>query len=131
MSPAASSDSSPWAKATAVLWSIQTEVKWKPDKDRQHLAKRKALSHLSENASIEMYNDLICSLVLGPGMVFRYRFGGVDYFAVPGVAQGRNWLVIFDVDGIMETAFPPDDIEHYLAKRAFQYLPTVEEISSR
>ena len=117
-----------WAAASGALRYLQTKVIWKPGKDIQHLAKRQALGYLPATASVETYNALIHSLATGSGTVYRYHFRGTDYFAVRGHAQGVDGLVIFDRSGLMETAFPPDDIDQYLTERGFQYLATCEEI---
>lgn len=61
-------------------------------------------------------------------MIYRYHFRGTDYFAVRGHAHHMEWLVILDQSGIVETAFPPDDMERYLTSRGFQYLATRKEL---
>jgi hypothetical protein len=43
--------------------------------------------------------------------------------------MGMAWLVIFDRDGILETAFPPDDLVTYLEKRGFVLLGKMQEIT--
>ena len=116
------------AAASTALRALQTQIRWKAGKDLQHLAKRQALGHLPATASVETYNAFIHSLATGSGAVYRYSFRGTDYFAIRGTIHGLAWLVIFDQSGLVETAFPPDDIDRYLAKRGFQYLATREEI---
>jgi hypothetical protein len=37
-------------------------------------------------------------------------------------------LVIFGEDGVLETAFPPDDFTDYLTKRGFVRLGRMEEV---
>ena len=36
--------------------------------------------------------------------------------AVVAEVEGVRWLVMLSLDGIMETAFPPEDPETYLAR---------------
>ena len=119
-----------WADVAAALRAVHAEISWKAGKDLQHLAKRQALGHLPTTASVESYNALIRTLAKGPGKVYRYRFRGADYFAVQGIVHTRAWLLIFDPLGLIETAFPPDDLDHYLDARGFQYLATIAEILS-
>lgn len=88
------------------------------------------MGHLPVTASIESYNALIRNLAIGPGKVYRYQFRGADYFAVQGTVHDRTWLLIFAPSGLMETAFPPDDLDRYLEARGFQYLATIAEILS-
>ena len=114
--------------ASEALRRLQDQVRWKPGKDTQHLAKRKALGHLPAIASVETYNALAHLLLTNPGMVYRYHFRGVDYFAARGHIHDLEWLVIFDRSGLVETAFPPDDMDRYLTERGFQYLATRKEL---
>ena len=88
------------------------------------------MGHLPAIASIESYNALIHALASGPGKVYWYQFQGADYFAVQGTVHGKTWLLIFAPSGLIETAFPPDDINRYLEARGFQYLATIAEILS-
>ena len=41
---------------------------------------------------------------------------------------GRKRLVIFGTGGVMETAFPPENIDHYLEHRGFVPLGRIEEV---
>lgn len=114
------------AKALHVL---VREVRWKPGKDSAHLAKRKAMGHLPVEATISHYNGLILRLVSEPRhRVYHYPFGTSDYYAVSGEVESVSWLAIFAGDGTMETAFPPDDLAEYVAKRGFRLMGTVGEI---
>ena len=40
----------------------------------------------------------------------------------------HRWLVMIGLDGIMETAFPPENPAIYLAHLRFQRLGTLEEL---
>jgi hypothetical protein len=42
--------------------------------------------------------------------------------------EGVRWLVMVGLDSVMETAFPPEDPETYLANLRFQRLGTLEEL---
>ena len=53
---------------------------------------------------------------------------GTHYYAVRGFAANKEWLVIFGRGGLMETAFPPQNIDEYLERRGFIFLGRVEEI---
>ena len=108
------------------------QVRWKPDKGQAHLLKRKALRHLPETATLEDYERLIRELLEAPAnRVYHYPAGGEDFYAVAGEVEGISWLVIFSHDGILETAFPPDDLNDYLTRRGFRGLGQVEEIEAR
>jgi len=40
----------------------------------------------------------------------------------------REWLVIFNRDGTLETAFPPNAIDSYVQIHGFEYLGTIGEV---
>jgi hypothetical protein len=46
---------------------------------------------------------------------------------VVSTVQNKVWLVMIGLDGLMETAFPPDDSETYLADPAFAYVGQLQE----
>ena len=89
-----------WTAAGAALRGLQNGVRWKAGRDVQHLAKRKALGHLSATDSVGSYNALILRLVHSAATVYKYDFRGTDYFAIRGIAFDLEWLVIFDQWGI-------------------------------
>jgi len=116
-------------EAAEALRAVRREVRWKPDKDSAHLQKRKAMGHLGASVTLDDYNGIIRALVSQDNhAVYLYPFGSRDYYAVSGEEEARPWLVLFAGDGTMETAFPPDDMVEYLAKRGFRFLGTVGEI---
>ena len=61
-------------------------------------------------------------------IMYLYDFMGIYYYAVRGFVGGNEWLVIFGRDGLMETAFPPQDMDEYLEHRGFVFLGRIEEI---
>ena len=61
-------------------------------------------------------------------MVFAYRRGETLYPTVVAEMEGVRWLVMMGLDGLMETAFPPEEPETYLANRRFQQMGTLEEL---
>jgi len=114
------------AKAIRVL---RSQVRWKPGKDAGHLAKRKVMGHLPAEATADDYNTLIGAVLNEVNsLIYHYPFSATDYYAVSGSMADVVWLVIFGADGVMETAFPPDDLADYLTKRGFVLLGQMGEI---
>ena len=108
---------------------LQDQVQWKPGKDSQHLIKRIALGHLPPGATVAEYNALIRRVVQTPAAeVFVYRWSATDYLTVVAAVDGIRWLVMCGLDGVMETAFPPEDPETYLADTRFIRLGTLKEL---
>jgi hypothetical protein len=72
---------------------------------------------------------VVRAIVLDPtARVFAYRSGESLYVAVRNEVAGRAWLPIFDLNGGMETAFPPADADAYLAHPGFTEIGTVAEV---
>ena len=112
----------------SVIQSIRQKVVWKPGKDLQHLDKRKSMGHIPQSYMLNDYNQLIQSVVLeSTNEVYLYIFGQAHYYGIVGNALGVEWLVLVSSQGVMETAFPPDDVQEYIDKRGFEYLGKVGE----
>ncbi len=108
---------------------VRIKVQWKLGKDAIHVQKRQAMGHLPVGASLTDYNALIQSAVYDVnGQVFIYRLSEQPYVAVRSNVPGCPWLIIFGLTGIMETAFPPNDIDDYLAQPGFTEIGTVQEL---
>lgn len=108
---------------------VRTQVQWKPGKNAVHLQKRQAMGHLPIAAGTSDYNAIIRSIVHDPeGAVFEYHFRGQVYVAVRSTVAGRAWLALFSLEGLMEPAFPPDDIGDYLTQPGYTPLGTIMEL---
>ena len=109
------------------LKSICNKVCWKPGKDISHLKKRQRMKHLS--GTLADYEQVIYDIVRNvQNIVYLYDFMGTHYYVVRGFAENNEWLVIFGRGGLMETAFPPQNIDEYIERRGFIFLGHVEEV---
>jgi hypothetical protein len=117
------------AEMVTALSAVQERIRWKPNKGIRHLEKRKRLGHLPPRYSMDDYHKAISSIVRDDqNLVYLYEFAGEHYYAVIGPFEDREWLVIFSREGIMETAFPPEEIEPYLARRGFVLAGRIKEV---
>ena len=108
---------------------LRAEIRWKPGKAEQHLAKRVRRGHLIAGSSLVDYEQIIKAIISNnASQVYRYDFGGTNYGVARGTFAEREWIVIFATDGILETAFPPKEPGEYIARRGFELLGTVEEV---
>jgi hypothetical protein len=108
---------------------LQDQVRCKPGKARQHLAKRITLRHLPAGATVADYEALIHRVVQTPtAEVFVYRGSESAYPTVVAEVDGVRWLVMLGMDGVMETAFPPEDAVTYLANPRFTRVGTLEDL---
>jgi hypothetical protein len=74
------------------------------------------------------YDALIRRVVQTPtAEVFVYRWGESAYPTVVAEIDAVRWLVMLGMDGIIETAFPPEDAATYLASPRFTRVGTLED----
>lgn len=115
--------------AAAAILAAQPRVLWKPGKDIQHLEKRIRVGHLPEGTILDEYNQIVSAVLHhDDSKVYHYPYNDDTYFGVVGKTENTSWLVILNPKGIMETAFPPKELENYLKRRGFIYLGKISEI---
>jgi hypothetical protein len=108
---------------------LREGLRWRPGKDTQHLAKRIELGHLPVGTTLAEYEAIIIRVIsTSAAEVFVYRRGETLYPTAVAEVEGARWLVMVGLDGTLETAFPPEDPETYLANLRFQRLGTLEEL---
>lgn len=110
---------------------VRKQIVWKPGKAANHLAKRIRLGHLPDDATLEEYEAIITYVVTAASAeVYLYVFMDKQTIYPTLVANFENelWLVMIGLDGILETAFPPDNPQSYLAISSFVYLGLVKEL---
>ena len=111
------------------LLALRTQIRWKPGKDADHLAKRKRRGHLPAGANLNDYNDIIIAVLSdGESLVYRYDVANDTYGVVWGAYGGQEWLVIFGLNAVMETAFPNKAPQRYIARRAMTFLGQIEDV---
>jgi hypothetical protein len=104
-------------------------VLWKPGKDTQHLAKRIELGYLPVGTTLVEYAISITRVVNTPtAELFVYRWGEAFYPTVVAEVDRARWFVMLNLNSVMETAFPPEDPQTYLADLRFQRLGTLEDL---
>lgn len=119
-------------KRVAVIQAIgivRERINWKPGKATRHLLKRISLGHLPDETTLEQYNEIVTFVVNNPDAnIYLYVFRETIYPTLVANIENKIWLVMIGLDGVLETAFPPDDPEGYLADSAFIYLGSVKEL---
>jgi hypothetical protein len=95
----------------------------------QHLTKRIRLEHLSPEATLADYETTIAAILNdNDAKVYLFVYNDIPYPTLVTTIQDRVWLAMIGIDSTMETAFPPDDPETYLADPAYTYLGQLEEL---
>jgi hypothetical protein len=111
--------------------SLRSKIQWKKGKNVAHLNKRIKLNHLPVSASLSDYEMLISDLARNEeNVLYVYEFANKVYYGVRGFIKGQEneWLVIFGVSGIVETAFPPENMDEYLESRGFVLIGRIVEV---
>jgi hypothetical protein len=108
---------------------LRERVRWRPEKDAQHLAKRIELGLLPVGTTLADYEAIIIRIICtSTAEVFVYRWGDAVYPTIVAEVERVRWLVMVGLDSVMETAFPPEAPETYLANPRFQRLGILEEL---
>lgn len=107
----------------------QNGITWKPRKDIKHLKDRKKRGHIPQDWELRDYEGLILSILndIGNETYIYYKRGFDQNYFVFGDGY---WIVIIGENGVMETAFPPDNYNRYLLgeDRGYTYVGTIEEV---
>jgi hypothetical protein len=110
------------------IQAVRAKIRWKPKKDLQHLKRRIDFEHLPPDSTIADYESIISQVLHSETASVRlFRWDDDIYPTITGEYQGKLWLVMFGLSGIMETSFPTDDPEAYLADTRFEYLGHISE----
>lgn len=110
---------------------VRLILRWKPRKDHQHLVKRIKRGHLPSGTTLTQYEAIIRDVVSNSAAeVYVFRFGQTDYPTVVAPIAGRLWLVMFSLEGILETAFPPDDPQSYFQDPRYIQVGKMQEVLS-
>jgi hypothetical protein len=112
-----------------VIDMLRHEIKWKPGKDWQHLQTRIGYGHLPADSTMAGYENIIRGILADKAAeIYVYTWETNIYPTVVGDYNNEKWLVMFSLSGIMETAFPPTDVEEYLSNPRFQKLGLMGEL---
>lgn len=118
-----------WQIAAAIR-TVQTYIRWKPGSLDRHLNTRKKRNHLPPQATVADYEARIHQVLTGnANIVYLFHMNGVDYVTIVE-PTARPWLVMFDLNGLMETAFIVENPQSYLNKREFSQVGTVQRVLS-
>ncbi len=108
---------------------VRAEIRWKPNKGEQHLQTRVKRKHLLSNATLVSYESIIKGIIFDEAArVYIYRWNIDVYPTIVGDYEDKIWLVMFSLDGVMETAFPPSNPHEYFADPKFEYAAGLKEL---
>jgi len=111
------------------IQTIKIQRQWKPGSAARHLLKRKLRGHLPAEATIEDYEHIIQAVLGAPdATVYIYRHNDIPYVAIIATVQDHFWLVMFTLDGLMESAFVVERPDYYLNKPPFERIGLLNEV---
>lgn len=111
------------------ILEVQSQIRWRPGSETGHLLKRKVRSHLPLDATLADYERIIKTVVSDrKARVFVYWHGQQFYPTVVTTVEDRQWLVMFDTDGVLESAYVVERPDSYLNRSVFEPLGTLGEI---
>jgi len=87
--------------------------------------------NLASDATQAEYDQVIHSVISDrTSTVYLYNYNSVAYVAVVGIIQRQTWLIMFALDGVLESAYVVERPKLYLSNFAFDRLGTLQEVLS-
>lgn len=116
---------------SSAIQSVRSQVRWKQGSGERHLAKRRARSHLPVEATLNDYEQIIHSVLTDTtAQIYLYRYDPEVYIAIVAIVEGQTWLAMFNLEGIMESAFVVERPDRYLSRSIFERIGTLDEVLS-
>lgn len=117
------------AQIIKAIQLVEKGIRWKPNSASRHLLKRKRRGHLPEDATLADYEYLIRHIVQDTcAKVYLFWYETVSYVTIVSIREENTWLVMFSMDGIMETAFVVERPDKYLSSPDYEYIGSVSEV---
>ena len=113
----------------SAIRSVQSQVRWRPGSAARHLLKRRLRGHLPADATLDDYEHIILTVLEDAhAQVYTYWHNDTPYVAIVAVVQSRHWLVMFALDGLMESAYVVEHPDRYLSKPVFEPMGSLSEV---
>ncbi|MCE7984171.1 MAG: hypothetical protein DYG89_23600 [Caldilinea sp. CFX5] len=113
----------------AAIRIVQTELHWKPGSAERHLAKRILRGHLPITARMEDYEQIIRLVVHSSrAYVYLFWYDGTPYVTVADDIHENHWLVMFDLDGLLESAYLVERPDRYFQKENVEFIDRLEAV---
>jgi len=119
------------ASLQQILTAIQLarqRIRWKPGKAERHLLKRIQLGQLPSGTTLGAYESLIRRILDDPiADLYTFTYDQADYPTVVALIGDQHWLVMVDLNGQMETAFPVVRPETYFLDPRYTHWGRLQE----
>lgn len=111
--------------------SAQEQLRWRPGSASRHLLKRKLRGHLPTDVTLNDYHNVIKSVLeTRTAEVYIHFHGNNNYPTIVSTIDGKAWLVMLTIEGIIETAFIVENPETYFSSARFKFISPLSEILS-
>ncbi|MBV7337673.1 hypothetical protein KFU94_57480 [Chloroflexi bacterium TSY] len=85
----------------------------------------------NRSGTIEDYETIIKAVVASPeANVYIFWYDDVPYVAVVEIVDERSWLVLFALDGILESAYVVERPERYLQNEHIVLIDSLKAVMS-
>jgi len=109
--------------------TVRVQIRWKPGSALRHLQKRKLRGHLPTTATLADYEAVILAVLHDrAAQVYHYWYNQIAYVTVVGSVNNQQCLIMFALDGVLESAFVVEWPTQYLQKPGFEYLGLLGEV---
>ncbi|WP_377520074.1 hypothetical protein [Priestia megaterium] len=110
---------------------VQVAFSWDEEKGEEHLRKRIEMGHLEKGTSMDKYNEIIEQLLAQEMALVSIHPNSFNKFVVGSrkFVDGKDWIVMFDNEGVIKTAYPPGDFDSYFTD-SYHFLCYVDDLPS-
>ena len=118
-------------QVVAAIRSIQTKLVWKPNSASRHLAKRILRGHLTDMATIADYQQILETVLHGDHAdVYIFWYDNIPYVAIVDMVHQSCWLVMFNLNGVLESAYIVERPDLYLRKEHIVFVDSLKAVMS-
>ncbi len=104
---------------------------WKPGSAERHLQQRIRRRHLPATATLDDYETIIQTITHHEmAQVYLFWHNHVPYITLVADVDGRSWLVMFALSGLLESAYIVERPDRYLNKPEFEYVDRLSKVMS-
>ncbi len=108
---------------------MRAEIRWKPNSAERHLRKRQHRRHLPEEATLDDYETVIRQVLYDESaQAYLFWYDDVPYVTIVTIVENNTWLVMFNLRGLMETAFLVKRPDRYLSTPDYEYIGRLSEV---
>lgn len=109
--------------------AVQARLLWKPGSAEQHVRQRVRRGHLPATATLAAYESIIQAVVRShTARVYIYRHDEIPYTCIVDDVNGQHWLVMFALNGILESAYIVERPDRYLSKVEFEFVDLLSKV---